>query len=52
MNEEDFAYKKIEQNKKFLNKQEYTSLIGQIKSGYPLDAMLGLEKILTKKKVI
>ena len=52
MNEVDFAYKKMEQNKRILNKQEYTSLMGQIKSGNPLDAMKGLEKNLIKKKVI
>lgn len=43
------AYRHIKQYYKYLSRQEYKTLVGQIKSGDIEGAMKGLDKVLSKK---
>lgn len=43
------AYKYIKQYYKYLSRQEYKTLVGQVKSGNIEGAMKGLGKVLSKK---
>lgn len=43
------AYKHIKQYFKYLSRQEYRTLVGQIKANNVLGAMKGLDKVLSKK---
>lgn len=44
------VFKRLKENKKYLNRQQYSTIKGQIIAGDVTGAMKGLERLLNKAK--